>query len=71
MAYTCIDYDQRGTSIDFGVKRSKVTVIFGLKTFFNEPKRTPIDFWAKRLRLNWESVNLLPRRVSVPFRTFL
>ena len=57
--------------IDFGVKRSKVKVIFGLSTFFMSEGGPLLG--VKRLELNWETLNLLPRGVCggvfVPFRT--
>ena len=34
---------------------------------FHELRWTPIEFGAKRLKLNWESVSLLPWGVFVPF----
>ena len=44
LLHTCIDHDPRRTSIDFGVKKSKVRVIFGLWTFFHFRMKTPFPF---------------------------
>ena len=40
--HTCIDHDPRMTSLDFGVKRSKV--IFGLKAFYHFRTITPFPY---------------------------
>ena len=71
LAYTCIDYDPRRTSC-FGVKRSKVKVIFGL-TNFPEPRRTPIDIHISLLgsRGKLRKFKFVAVGVFVPFRTDL
>ena len=42
--HTCVDQDQRRTCIDFSVKRSEVSVKFGLQTFYCFRTATPFPF---------------------------